>query len=646
MLNRHLLILVILFLPFSLLFSQIDSLVQVFKSLEEEKDLVATAIQICKKCDSSSLCLAPFTQYLNEPPVLNKKINGLLVVANQTFRFNKHALTIASARSGISKAKSLDVHHHLLGPLYLVTSNSQKFSNHLDSALIYIDLADKELHHQRAENIYWKIPHMRYLIYVELRDYKRADFYLQQSYHMVRNSSNRMDKGFVLYSLLEAKHNRGTKEEFNFYLDEFIRFKSSGPQGKMDAQHIGLVEFFSDKEEAEKVLEKRMALALADSSNYTIDVTYLALAEIYFHSGKYDKALKTLDAMNENEFLETTAQKERYQLYYDIYKATNQPEEAHQSIEKYMTIQDSSYQQILNNNIAELEVKYETEIKQREIVEKDLALSQARLSQRSYIGLSGLLGAGILTGMFFHRRKLKYQREMNAKEVELQTQKIKELEQKNILLSLNSLIEGQEAERLRIAQDLHDGLGGLLTTVKAHFNSIQREIENVRNLNVYDKTNQLIDEACVEVRRIAHDMVPYSIKISGLAGALEDLKQSIIVRGPACELEIHNVDPATIPENKSNMIFRIIQELTNNAVKHANASRIFIQLMQHEDTLHIMVEDNGKGFDINQVVSNRGLGLKSIDSRVNYLGGKINFDSSPGQGTIANIEIPLTGSKE
>ena len=102
--------------------------------------------------------------------------------------------------------------------------------------------------------------------------------------------------------------------------------------------------------------------------------------------------------------------------------------------------------------------------------------------------------------------------------MQIQRQKIAELEQKNKLLALNSMIEGQESERLRIAQDLHDGLGGLLTTVKAHFNAIEREIANIKNMNVYEKTNQLIDEACAEVRRIAHDMVPHSLKMNGLQG--------------------------------------------------------------------------------------------------------------------------------
>jgi signal transduction histidine kinase len=480
------------------------------------------------------------------------------------------------------------------------------------------------------------------MIYLELKQYEKADESIRKSYYMMPRDASRADRGFLLFSLLQAVHARGTPEEFEFYFDEFIRFKAKGTSpAQLDARHMGLEVFFKNDAEAIAVFEKRMNLALADTLSYTMDLTMLALSQKYIHAGKYPEALHMLDGMSEFVEPSITAQKDRYQQYFDIYKKTNQPEKAYAALQRYIGLQDSSYQQILDTRIAEYEVKFNTQEQERNLIQKDLALTRSKLWQRSYIGLSGLLGISLLTGIIFYRRKLNHQHEMTAKEAELQAQRIRELEHKNKLLSLNAIIEGQEAERLRIAQDLHDGLGGLLTTVKAHFNSIQREIEQIKNLNVYAKTNQLIDEACVEVRRIAHDMIPYSIKISGLAGALEDLRQSIITRGPDAELEMHGLEGLDLDESKTNMVYRIIQEITNNAVKHAQAKRIFIQLMKHESTLHIMVEDNGRGFDINNVVANKGMGLKSIDSRVSYLGGKVNYDSTPGHGTTVNIEIPV-----
>ena len=230
---------------------------------------------------------------------------------------------------------------------------------------------------------------------------------------------------------------------------------------------------------------------------------------------------------------------------------------------------------------------------------------------------------------------------MVEKDALIQKQRIADLEQKNKLLALNSMIEGQESERLRIAQDLHDGLGGLLTTVKAHFNAIEREIANIKEINIYEKTNQLIDEACVEVRRIAHDMVPYSLKMNGLEGVLSDIRQTVLGKGIQCDIDIHNVNEEVLGEQKVVMIYRIIQEVVNNALKHSGASHMLIQLVGHEYGLNVMVEDNGKGFDVNQLLQGKGLGLKSIESRVKYLEGNMNIDSTPNQGTTINIEIPM-----
>ncbi|MBL0083231.1 MAG: hypothetical protein IPP37_12755 [Saprospiraceae bacterium] len=160
-------------------------------------------------------------------------------------------------------------------------------------------------------------------------------------------------------------------------------------------------------------------------------------------------------------------------------------------------------------------------------------------------------------------------------------------------------------------------------------------------MNIYAKTNQLIDEACVEVRRIAHDMVPYSLKMNGLEGVLSDIRQTVLGKGIQCDVDIHNVKEEVLGEQKVVMIYRIIQEVVTNALKHSGASHMLIQLVGHENGLNVMIEDNGKGFDVNQLLQGKGLGLKSIESRVKYLEGTLNIDSTPNQGTTINIEIPL-----
>ena len=193
------------------------------------------------------------------------------------------------------------------------------------------------------------------------------------------------------------------------------------------------------------------------------------------------------------------------------------------------------------------------------------------------------------------------------------------------------MIEGQEAERLRIAKDLHDSLGGLLSTVKAHFTTIQKEIEQLEKLNITEKTNSLIDEACIEVRRISHNMMPHALSISGLKGAIEDIATNLREEDFQVTLEIDELPE--MENTREVMIYRLIQEIISNIRKHANAKSVLIQLLSHEDGLNLLMEDDGKGFDYDAAIAKGGLGLKSINSRVQFLDGNIEWDSHVERGT-------------
>lgn len=621
-------------------YGQIDSLVESFKKSKTEEEGLKITEKIISKCDSMPSCYDPLLSAIFADRKSNINRVALLRVFNWLIKTNKLSYTINLQRELITMTKAMDPYHLDLAKIYSTSANNFRFAVKLDSALYYASLAEDEFRRTKRLNQLWKPYHSRYLVFLDLKDYKKADDYLRAAYNVVKDSDQRIDKGFLLHSLLLALQNRGTKEEFDHYLSEFVRFMDQS-KIKPNSVHGGLLNFFDDSPKGLAEMEERIRLIREDTISQDWSATGLTLADKYVEAKEFEKAKTILDEMTELAFPESSTQRFRQLGYYNLYRKMGKWELAFDAMERYNSMQEQFHQQFIDKNLADYEVKYQTQQKERQIVEQKLALTQSRQILFAVLGFA-LLGSILLfSWMALQKRRLAFQREIEAKEAEIKTQRIKELEQKNTLLSLNNLIEGQESERMRIAQDLHDGLGGLLTTVKAHFNSIQREIETIRNLNIYEKTNQLIDEACVEVRRIAHDMVPHSIKISGLTGALQDLRESIQVRGMECELEIHGLDENILSEQKANMVYRIIQEVTNNAIKHSGGNKIFIQVMQHDQNLHVLVEDNGKGFDINEVVGNKGLGLKSIDSRIKYLNGKINFDSAPGQGTTINLEVPL-----
>jgi len=230
--------------------------------------------------------------------------------------------------------------------------------------------------------------------------------------------------------------------------------------------------------------------------------------------------------------------------------------------------------------------------------------------------------------------KVSMQYEFDKKEAE-QQQEIVKLQQENRLTAINSMVDGQEKERARIAKDLHDGLGGLLSSVKSHFLATQ---EN-KDKKTVEKTETLIDQACSEVRRISHNMMPHALVISGLEDGLKDIAERLEVANYEITLEINQI-PKLDP-TKEVMVYRLVQEFISNIKKHANASSIFIQLYAHDKTVYLMIEDNGKGFDISSLKNKKGLGLQSIESRVAYLNGSIDWDSKIGNGTTVNVSFEV-----
>jgi signal transduction histidine kinase len=270
--------------------------------------------------------------------------------------------------------------------------------------------------------------------------------------------------------------------------------------------------------------------------------------------------------------------------------------------------------------------------------EKALAINQLELERRTrqrdqlIAGLMLLLSLAI--GLFFYlQQRLLIGRQKAA----LQRQRIQQLEQEKKLTALHAIIEGEEKERLRVASDLHDGLGGLLTAVKTHHTQFFKAADQQK---VYEKTSLLIDEACSEVRRISYNMAPRALTIAGLGGAIEDLCLAIKNQGIDCELEIIGLVEKTL-EQQATHIYRIVQELCNNAVKHADSDSLFVQLFQKDGFLSILVEDEGKGFNYQQSLQHKGLGLSSIESRVKALNGTIHWYSEPNEGTSVSVRIPV-----
>ncbi|WP_186757559.1 AAA family ATPase [Echinicola salinicaeni] len=224
----------------------------------------------------------------------------------------------------------------------------------------------------------------------------------------------------------------------------------------------------------------------------------------------------------------------------------------------------------------------------------------------------------------------------------------KEMEEKERLSSLiehqknnhlRDIIQTQEDERKRIAGDLHDSLGSLLSTIKMRFNSLEEKARKDSNNEFYKDTLNKMDEAIEEVRRIAHNMSPVSLRRFGLSSALQTLIEQINISGQMeAHLQVLGMEER-LPEQIELTIYRICQELVNNSIKHAKASSLHLQLINHLDSLNITVEDNGIGMEPKS--QNSGFGLHGIEAKVQLLKGQFMIESHPGKGFLAVIDIPI-----
>ena len=295
-------------------------------------------------------------------------------------------------------------------------------------------------------------------------------------------------------------------------------------------------------------------------------------------------------------------------------------------------------------------VKYQAFEKDQEIraLEEDKLQYAFKLTQRTrlFLIISSILALTALAAYNYYRlqrQRFQMDRLLSSQKEEIALQKINELENSLKIENLQSMVIGQEAERSRIAQDLHDSLGGMLSTLKLQYDTLQIDHKELTSDEAYNRILNMIDSACNEVRDIARNLKPISLEKIGLTAALRDLVNRYTIKGVMdISLHTHDIDGILSTEAKLH-VYRIIQELLNNALKHAQASEIDVQINRMDGQLFIVVEDNGRGFDVSN--AQQGLGLGNLQSRVNVLRGEMEIDSDLDKGTSITVHIPLSSAQ-
>ncbi len=380
-----------------------------------------------------------------------------------------------------------------------------------------------------------------------------------------------------------------------------------------------------------------------------LEATKINKAILEYESGKPHKALQTLDSVNiiKNDYMYKLLQRFLFFSQYKSHKALDNEVKYLRSLTNYYKIELSANQSASKLKISDQITKYKTLEKEKKIVQlqnKNLKTEAKRKKNRDIvIGLIILLCFFVIFFMLIYKN-LKREQRIAEQEKELEIQKTEKLLKEQELASINAMIVGQEKERQRLANDLHDNLGSTLATVKLHFQHLKNNKGNpkVENLTeLYDKTDDLLEEAYQKVRTIAHEKNSGVMANQGLLLAIKKLATKVSNSNQVLiEVQDYGLDQR-LDNTLEITIFRIIQELITNIIKHANANEVHISLTNHEAMLNIIVEDNGKGFDATVLPQKEGMGLANIEKRIEHLEGTFEIDSTQGKGTHIIINIPI-----
>lgn len=307
---------------------------------------------------------------------------------------------------------------------------------------------------------------------------------------------------------------------------------------------------------------------------------------------------------------------------------------------KYMALTDSLYKTNSKKEIVELEAKYNTAEKEKRINQLEAQKQQAILtSEKNQLNniLFGVFSFVLLLIISFLWKYYHDQKKLSAEKEKNYTQNLTALKNQKEIELMQATISGEEQERKRIARDLHDGIGSRLSSLKMrliHMSKNTRETE-VKEMEVF---TALLNDSINDLRQVAYNLVPETLLKLGLEEALRDLCHTL--KTDAVSINFHASEiKKTISESNQITLFRIVQELINNALKHSECTEIIVDCSQNEHLFLITVEDNGIGFKKEELESFSGLGFKNIKNRIDLLNGKLEIETSLNNGTIFNIEL-------
>jgi len=531
---------------------------------------------------------------------------------------------------------------HNYGVLEQMKDNSKAFTDILLNKAI--PLAEKANDSARIASNYMDVG----LVFMNLLDYNKALAYYARAIAMLRKTKK------VYAELADCYTNSAKAHLFNNnytaarpFLDSAYQMLSANLSSSyMPAYYLVEGMYYNRVKKYDKALESlNNGFSLTEKLNRPYEGISILMEkhETYKAQKNYVQARNILLKVYEGQHIVSLSKNMRLVLFElaQTEASLNNMPAAYDWLMKYSVLSDSLFLEKTNTEIAGLEAKYRSSEKEKQILslqndkkQQQLTLQKSRFFTTILIGALAFTLLLLVLGWRLYRNRQR----VAAQQQQLYEQELKEIQQAAQLKVYDAMLQGQEQERNRVARDLHDGLGGMLAGVKLKLSSIAgKEEVKKTDMELYKVITQL-DQSVNELRRIARNMMPETLLQLGLEPALKDLCSSLETTGLKIDFEAPGLG-SDIPQPVQITIYRIVQELLTNAIKHARASNILVQCSQNEQRVFITVEDDGTGFNPDKAMQKNGIGLSNIKNRVDFLKGKFEIISAPGEGATINIEV-------
>lgn len=626
-----------------------DSLLKLLPTLKEDSVAVETYINLGQQYESSQPELAK--HYYNKGGAIAEKINysaGIIkFISNYTYVLNLQGRYDSSLQMNLKAVKIARRINDsiLLGKMLFNTGTSYRSLAQYENAVLYYEEGKKIFASVGNADIEARSNDILQLLYHDMGEYDKAIVYGENAVAHFRKTDDKIWLGTSLSNLgLSYSSKQNYSKALILFNEALDISKEIGDIGMEAAQMLNIGNCYLNTNDFTKLkfyFSRALELSTQLDSKENIAIALRGLALYYLFEKSFDKAKiyaeKSLLILNSENLL--SQRQKTLETLSNIHFALHDIIAAEEYARSASLIGDSILNETVRKNTLELERKNEFQKKQTQIykLETENKIQKFSIRQKKIINyiLTGSAIALLIILLLSYRTYSHKQK--------LQQQRISELETEKQLNATEAVLKGEEQERIRLAKDLHDGLGGMLSSVKLSMNTMKANLVlTPENYQAFERSMDMLDSSINEMRRVAHNMMPEALVRFGLDTALKDFCNDINQSG-ALKINYQSIgfEGVFIDQTVAITLYRIVQELLNNTMKHAHASSAIVQVTNSNDVLSVTVEDDGKGFDTNILKTNIGIGWTSIQNRVEFLKGKLDIRSKAGEGTSVQIELNI-----